>query len=109
MLFVFYTGRTFIKLIFCVFLSLFSLSLLPPTLLHLLLFLPLRLNQTLQFRTEDKVVMAKDANKQDEDTYDIHDPRNPLNKRRREEGGVVKRTGARDKGQKSRKAERMRN
>ena len=106
-LFVFYRGRTFIKLIFCVFLSLSSLSLVPPT-LHLL-FLPLRLNQTLQFSTEDKVVVAKDASKQDEDTYDIHDPRNPLNKRRREEGGVVKRTGARDKGQKSRKAERMRN
>ncbi len=28
---------------------------------------------------------VKDANMQDEDTFEIHDPRNPVNKRRREE------------------------
>ena len=29
-------------------------------------------------------LQAKDAMKLDEDSYDIYDPRNPLNKRRRE-------------------------
>lgn len=38
---------------------------------------------------EDRVVLAKDANVQNEDTYDISDPRHPLNKRRREEGGAA--------------------
>ena len=38
------------------------------------------------FEDDDKVVLAKDANLQGEDTYDITDPRHPLNKRRREEG-----------------------
>ncbi len=28
---------------------------------------------------------VKDANMQDEDTFEIYDPRNPVNKRRREE------------------------
>ena len=47
-----------------------------------------RLGHQLTFKNdEDMVVVAKDANKQDEDTFDIFDPRNPLNKRRRE-GGV---------------------
>ncbi len=32
------------------------------------------------------MVLAKDANMQNEDTFDIYDPRNPLNKRRRGEG-----------------------
>lgn len=35
------------------------------------------------FEEHDKKV--KDANIHDEDTYEIFDPRNPINKRRREE------------------------
>ena len=35
---------------------------------------------------EDEVVLAKDANLQGEDTFDIYDPRNPLNMRHRGEG-----------------------
>ena len=31
-------------------------------------------------------MVAKDANVQNEDTFDIYDPRNPINKRRRDEG-----------------------
>ena len=47
-----------------------------------------RLTHRLSFETEEKIVRAKDANIQNEDTFDIYDPRNPLNKRRRgEEGG----------------------
>lgn len=47
-----------------------------------------RLSSQITFKDEeDRVVLAKDANIQNEDTYDIYDPRNPLNKRRREEGG----------------------
>ena len=37
----------------------------------------------LQFENDDPI-LAKDANVQNTDTYDIYDPRNPLNKRRRE-------------------------
>lgn len=34
---------------------------------------------------EDKLVLAKDANlRKEEDWYEIHDSRNPLNKQRRE-------------------------
>ena len=41
---------------------------------------------------EEELVLAKDANlRNEEDWYDIYDPRNPINKRRREEG-VVKET-----------------
>ena len=37
---------------------------------------------------EDEIVLARDANiRKEEDWYDIYDPRNPINKRRRE-GGV---------------------
>jgi peptidyl-prolyl cis-trans isomerase SDCCAG10 len=38
---------------------------------------------------EDDPVLAKDANmRNEEDWFDIYDPRNPINKRRREEGLV---------------------
>lgn len=37
----------------------------------------------LQFDEQTRKV--KDANMQDEDTFEIYDPRNPVNKRRREE------------------------
>jgi len=30
--------------------------------------------------------VSKDASVQNEDTFDIYDPRNPINKRRREDG-----------------------
>lgn len=43
-----------------------------------------RLKHKLEF-TEERLVVAKDANIQNEDTFDIYDPRNPLNKRRRGE------------------------
>ena len=47
-----------------------------------------RLKHRLTFETDEKLVLAKDANVQNEDTFDIYDPRNPLNKRRRgEESG----------------------
>ncbi|CDQ76633.1 unnamed protein product [Oncorhynchus mykiss] len=39
----------------------------------------------LQFDEQTRKV--KDANMQDEDTFEIYDPRNPVNKRRREEEG----------------------
>ena len=35
---------------------------------------------------DNKILIAKDANMQNEDTFDIYDPHNPINKRRREEG-----------------------
>ncbi|XP_075695255.1 spliceosome-associated protein CWC27 homolog [Rhinoderma darwinii] len=41
------------------------------------------LSHVLQF--DEKSRKVKDANMQDEDTFEIHDPRNPVNKRRREE------------------------
>ena len=34
---------------------------------------------------EEHDIKVKDANIRDEDTYEIFDPRNPINKRRREE------------------------
>ncbi|XP_054161388.1 spliceosome-associated protein CWC27 homolog [Oppia nitens] len=44
-------------------------------------------HQMVCHKEEEKSVLAKDANlKNDEEWYDIHDPRNPINKRRREEG-----------------------
>lgn len=46
----------------------------------LLLF---RMSHVLQF--EDKTRKVKDASMQDSDTFEIYDPRNPVNKRRREE------------------------
>ncbi|XP_056397276.1 spliceosome-associated protein CWC27 homolog [Hyla sarda] len=41
------------------------------------------LSHMLQF--DEKSQKVKDANMQDEDTFEIYDPRNPVNKRRREE------------------------
>lgn len=41
----------------------------------------------LQFDEQTKKV--KDANVQDEDTFEIYDPRNPVNKRRREESKKI--------------------
>ena len=35
--------------------------------------------------TEERWALARDTSVQNEDTFDIYDPRNPLNKRRREE------------------------
>jgi peptidyl-prolyl cis-trans isomerase SDCCAG10 len=49
------------------------------------------LKHRLTFESDEKLVLAKDANIHNEDTFDIYDPRNPLNKRRRgEEGAKVK-------------------
>lgn len=42
-----------------------------------------RMSHVLQF--EDKTRKVKDASMQDSDTFEIYDPRNPVNKRRREE------------------------
>lgn len=41
------------------------------------------MNNTLKFENNDPV-LAKDASTKDDDWFDIYDPRNPLNKRRRE-------------------------
>lgn len=41
------------------------------------------MSHVLQF--DEKSRKVKDANMQDEDTFEIYDPRNPVNKRRREE------------------------
>jgi len=41
------------------------------------------MKNTLKFETNDPV-LAKDASTKDDDWFDIYDPRNPLNKRRRE-------------------------
>merc|ERR1712173_22607 len=41
------------------------------------------MKNTLRFDTNDPV-LAKDASTKDDDWFDIYDPRNPLNKRRRE-------------------------
>lgn len=43
-----------------------------------------RLSHKLHFK-EDTPVLAKDANTKDDDWFEIYDPRNPLNKRRRGE------------------------
>ena len=41
------------------------------------------MHKELKFVSDDPV-LAKDANTKDDDWFDIYDPRNPLNKRRRE-------------------------
>merc|ERR1712026_136003 len=41
------------------------------------------MKNTLNFESNDPV-LAKDASTKDDDWFDIYDPRNPLNKRRRE-------------------------
>ncbi|CAG9761933.1 unnamed protein product [Ceutorhynchus assimilis] len=48
------------------------------------------LNHKLQFT--DSLVLAKDANTKDDDWFEIYDPRNPLNKRRRGETTNTKHT-----------------
>lgn len=50
------------------------------------------LNHKLDFSESQTAVLAKDASTKEEDWYDIYDPRNPLNKRKRggEGGGDVK-------------------
>merc|ERR1711925_65328 len=45
------------------------------------------MKNTLRFDTNDPV-LAKDASTKDDDWFDIYDPRNPLNKRRREKDKV---------------------
>lgn len=44
---------------------------------------------------DDEAVLARDANTKNDDWYEVFDPRNPLNKRRREESkkALVKKTG----------------
>lgn len=37
-----------------------------------------------QLVSEEKTVVAKDANTKSDDWYEIYDPRNPITKRRRE-------------------------
>ena len=44
---------------------------------------------TLKFQSDDPV-LAKDASTKDDDWFDIYDPRNPVNKRRRERDGKQK-------------------
>ena len=41
------------------------------------------MSKELKFENDDPV-FAKDANTKDDDWFDIYDPRNPLNRRRRE-------------------------
>ena len=60
---------------------------------------PGRLGHHLAFPEEDQPIKAKDASVQNEDTYDIYDPRNPINKRRREEN---KRASTRQKRERTR-------
>ncbi|XP_078273067.1 spliceosome-associated protein CWC27 homolog [Rhinoraja longicauda] len=45
------------------------------------------MSHVLQF--EEQTRKVKDANMQDEDTFEINDPRNPVNKRRREESKKI--------------------
>lgn len=48
-----------------------------------------RLSHKLKFQ-EDDPVLAKDANTKEDDWFEIYDPRNPLNKRRRGESTKLK-------------------
>lgn len=57
-----------------------------PTNLTVFLFLT-RMSHVLHF--EDKTRKVKDASVPDEDTFEIYDPRNPVNKRRREESKKI--------------------
>lgn len=49
------------------------------------------LGHKLDFSESAEAVLAKDASKKADDWYDIHDPRNPLNKRKRGADGEQKR------------------
>ena len=55
------------------------------TLLVFCQYFHLRLSHRLTF-SEERWAVSKDASVQNEDTFDIYDPRNPINKRRREDG-----------------------
>jgi peptidyl-prolyl cis-trans isomerase SDCCAG10 len=45
------------------------------------------LSHEMHCQKDEECILAKDANiKNEEDWYDIYDPRNPINKRRREAG-----------------------
>lgn len=56
-----------------------------------------RKSHPLQFEKED-AVLAKDANKKDDDWFEIYDPRSTLNKRKRE---ISKTTSKSDKEKKT--------
>lgn len=45
------------------------------------------MGHVLQF--DEQSIKVKDANMHDEDTFEIYDPRNPVNKRRREESKKI--------------------
>ena len=63
-----------------------------------------RATNTLRFDANTAAAaLAKDANVQGADTFDIYDPRNPMNKRRREES---KRKSRGDKSRGDRKGRR---
>lgn len=47
------------------------------------------MSHKLTFEEKDPV-LAKDANTKDDDWFEIYDPRNPLNKRRRGENAKTK-------------------
>lgn len=50
------------------------------------------------FKCEDKApILAKDANTKSDDWFEIYDPRNPLNKRRRGETGESKKERHKDR------------
>ena len=86
-----YPSSTPLFSLFLLFLSSFSLSFLPflplsPSPPSLSLYPPpFRLSHQIAFKDEEHLVLAKDASVTTADTYDIHDPRNPLNIRRRAE------------------------
>lgn len=42
-----------------------------------------------QLKSEENATLAKDANTKSDDWYEIYDPRNPINKRRRENSKQV--------------------
>ena len=48
------------------------------------------MSNTLKFQNDDPI-LAKDANTKGDDWFDIYDPRNPLNKRRREQDAKKRR------------------
>lgn len=52
-----------------------------------IIFLCFRLSHRLKFE-EQNPILAKDANTKDDDWFEIYDPRNPLNKRRRGENPI---------------------
>lgn len=62
----------------------FKLYYLDFDLLHICGNLHSRLSHELKFK-ENGPILAKDANKKDDDWYEVYDPRNPINKRRRGE------------------------